>query len=103
MLFSELANFFAVFFRKIALIHPISVIFVAKLAQNLQFSVHFQHTDGRVCDTVEGIRLHRRVVYHILEYHLLAHLQFVVEAPITHEVTTQTAVATQAINLTFEL
>jgi hypothetical protein len=32
MLFSELANFFAVFFRKNALIHPISVIFVAKLA-----------------------------------------------------------------------
>ena len=35
MLFSELANFFAVFFEKIALIHSISVIFIPKLAQNL--------------------------------------------------------------------
>ena len=103
LLFSEPPKLFRVFFKKKLLIHPVSIVFIPKTAQNLQLSIIVEHANGGMCDTVEGIRLHRRVVYHILEYHLLAHLQFVVEAPIAHEVATQTAVATQAINLTFEL
>ena len=56
-----------------------------------------QHADGRVRNAVERVRLHRRVVYHVLEDDLLAHLQFVVKLPVAHEVTTQTAVAAQAV------
>ena len=98
MLFSELANFFAVFFRKIALIHPISIVLIAKTAQNLQFPVASKHSYRRMCDTIERVGLHRRVVYHVLEYHFFAHLQFVIKAPVAHKIATQTTVATKSIS-----
>ncbi len=67
MLFSELANFFGVFFQKNSLIHPISVILIRKSTQNFQLSILMQHTNRRMRDTIERVRLHRRVVYHILQ------------------------------------
>ena len=94
MLFSELTNFLGVFFSKKVSIHPISVVLIAEMAQYFECSVTFQHADGRMCDAIEGVRLHRRVVNHILENDLLADLQFVVKLPIAHKVATQTTVAT---------
>ena len=83
---------FGRFFSKKLLIHPIFVVCVVKFAQDFQFSVLMQHPDGGVAHTVEHVRLHRRVVDHILEDDFLAHLQLMVKLPILHKVTTQAAV-----------
>ena len=68
------------------LIHAIFVVFVAKMAQNFQFSVLFQHSYRWMADAVEHRCLYRGVMYHILENDMLTHLQLVVETPRAHEI-----------------
>ena len=84
------------------LIHPVFVVFIAIFAQYFEFSVLVEHANSRVRDAVEHVRLHRRIVNHILENNLLANLQFMVELPVAHEVAAQAAVAAEAVTLNVE-
>ena len=81
LLFLELARDFSSFFTFEcifsafrALIHSVTVVFVVKFTQNLHLTVQPFHGDGGVMNTVEGGRLDRRVVNHILEDDFITNL-----------------------------
>ena len=80
------------------LIHPVFVVFISIFTQYFEFSVRVEHANCRVRDTVEHVRLHRRIMDHILEDHLLAHLQLMVKLPVFHKVAAQAAVPAQTID-----
>ena len=65
---------FSDFFSKKLLIHPIFIIIIAKFTQDFQFSIVMEHSNGWMSDAVEHVRLHRRVMDHILENHLITDL-----------------------------
>ena len=50
-------------------------------------------------DAVEHIGLHRGVVYHVLKDDSFAYLQLVVEAPISHVVSTEARISSQTIGI----
>ena len=79
--FFRTAKTFQRFFSKKVLIHPIEIVFITKLAQDFQFSVRMKHRYRRMSNAIKRTGLHRGIVNHILENHLLAYLQFVVETP----------------------
>ena len=54
-------------------------------------------SDGRMSDSIEGICLHCGVVKHIFEDDIFTNLQFMIEFPEAHEVTTKATIATNSI------
>ena len=90
---------FGRFFSKNLLIHPIFIVRIVKFAQYFQFPILVEHADRRMTHAVEHVRLDGRIVDHIFEDDLLAHLQLVVELPVFHEIATQATVATQSVEV----
>ena len=80
------------------LIHAVAVILVGKGAERFERTVLTEHGDGGMGDAIEGVGLHGGIVDHILEDHLLAYCQLMIETPVAHEISTQTTVATEAVN-----
>ena len=58
-----------------------------------------QDGDGGMADAIEHIGLDGGVVEHILKDDVLAHLQSMVEPPKTHEITRETTVSANAIDM----
>ncbi len=58
-----------------------------------------QHGDGGMGYAVEHAGLHRRVVDHVLENHVVARMQLAVERPCAHVVAAQAAVAAQTVEM----
>ena len=94
---------FRCFFSKKLLIHPVFVVCVAKFTKNFQFTILMEHADGGMTHTVEHVRLDGSIMDHVLKNNFLAYLQFMIEAPISHIVATQTTVAPKTVTLNFEL
>ena len=75
------------------LIHPVLIILIAERTVHHQLVVLVPKGQGRVRYAVEHIRLHDRVVDHILENQLVADRQRLIERPISHIITAQTAIS----------
>ena len=80
-------------------IHAISIVIITKSTQHLHSPVLVQHRYRRMGDTIKSIGLDSRIMNHILKYHLLANLQFMVELPQAHKVATQAAITPQSIEV----
>ena len=71
--FFRTTKIFDRFFSKKVLIHAISIVFVAKMAQNFDISVLMKHSKCRMSDAVEHTSFYCCIVDHILKNHLFAH------------------------------
>ena len=98
-LFLKKSAFFPVFSLFGASIHAVAVVFVGKLAQNLDASIEVPDGNGRVVNAVESGRLDGRVVYHVLEDDLIADLQGCLKRPRTHEIPREAGIASEAVGV----
>ena len=58
-----------------------------------------KHGQSRMGYTIEHIGLDRGVMDHILENQLLADLELMIELPVSEEITGETTVAAQPVNV----
>ena len=80
------------------LVHTVAVVLVGVAAQQFYAPVGVLKAQVGVVNAVEHGCFDRGVVYHVLEYHLVAGLQRAVKMPLAHEVAAQATVAAYAVN-----
>ena len=83
--------------------HPVPVILVTENLIDLKLAILVQQRNAWVRNAVEHVCLYGCVVYHILEHHLVANLQWLRKLPTTHIVTAQTAVAAKTVDILLKL
>ena len=81
------------------LAHAVAIVLIGVSAEQFHTAVGMLQDDGGMMYAVEHRGLDGSVVYHVFEDYLFSDLQFMVEAPVAHKVTTQATIAAESVEM----